>query len=81
MSSITLLVAQQASDRFADLKADAEFRDVLLTTCADFANPEDLFGILARRFHEVEQDDELHMRSRVEIQLKSVSVLTFYRPF
>lgn len=53
-------------------RKDAEFRDVLLTACADFTTPEDLFGVLSRRFFDVESDQTQHPQDRVALQYKYV---------
>lgn len=54
-----------------DLKKDLEYRDILFTGCTDFTTPEDLFGILARRFNDVE-DTGRHPEDKVAIQYKYV---------
>lgn len=51
-----------------------EYRDIFFTGCTDFTTPEDLFGILARRFHEVEGTGAAarHPEDRIAIQYKYV---------
>ena len=55
------------------MRTDLEFRDTLLTACADFTTPEDLFGILVRRFHEAEMLEVVRPEDRVAMQYKFVS--------
>jgi son of sevenless-like protein len=55
-----------------DLRQDIEYRDVLLTACADFTTPEDFFGMLSRRFFEAESKSGHHPEDRVAIQYKYV---------
>jgi son of sevenless-like protein len=53
-----------------DLTKDVEYRDILLTTCTDFTTPEDLYAILARRFHEADTNIALHPEQRVAVRYK-----------
>ena len=55
-----------------DLRQDIEYRDVLLTACADFTTPEDFFGMLSRRFFDAESRPGHHPEDRVAIQYKYV---------
>ncbi|TFK42874.1 ras guanine nucleotide exchange factor domain-containing protein [Crucibulum laeve] len=58
-----------------NVNRDIEYRDVMLTACVDFTTPEDLFAILARRFHEAEVNVSIHAEGRVAIQYNIFMVL------
>ena len=64
------------SNTHLDLRQDIEYRDVLLTACADFTTPEDFFGMLSRRFFEAESKPGHHPEDRVAIQYKYVESQT-----
>ncbi|KAG5652946.1 hypothetical protein H0H81_002954 [Sphagnurus paluster] len=53
-----------------NLRRDLEYREILFTGCTDFTTPEDLFAILARRFHEVESVTVAHPEDRIAVQYK-----------
>lgn len=61
-----------------NLRRDLEFRDTLLTACADFTTPEDLFGILARRFHEAEMVEVVRPEDRVAMQYNIFMVIMYW---
>ncbi|CAA7267623.1 unnamed protein product [Cyclocybe aegerita] len=55
---------------------DREYRDALLTACADFAASEDLFGILSRHFYQAESIE--HPEDRVAVQYNILLVITYW---
>ncbi|KAF8181559.1 ras guanine nucleotide exchange factor domain-containing protein [Pholiota molesta] len=59
-------------------RKDSEYRDILLTACADFTTPEDLFGILSRRFYDAEMDSSVHPEDRVALQYNVFMVITYW---
>ncbi|KDR73425.1 hypothetical protein GALMADRAFT_124495 [Galerina marginata CBS 339.88] len=61
-----------------NLRSDIEYRDILLTACADFTTPEDLFVILSRRFHEAEARTEDHPEDRVAVQYNIFMVVMYW---
>ncbi|KDR72786.1 hypothetical protein GALMADRAFT_212816 [Galerina marginata CBS 339.88] len=62
----------------SNLRSDNEYRDILLTACADFTTPADLFAILSRRFHEAEARTEDHPEDRVAVQYNIFMVVMFW---
>ncbi|KAF8964088.1 ras guanine nucleotide exchange factor domain-containing protein [Flammula alnicola] len=61
-----------------DSRKDIEYRDVLLTACADFTTPEDLFRTLSRHFYEAESNAEAHPDGRVALQYNVFMVITYW---
>ncbi|KAF8964650.1 ras guanine nucleotide exchange factor domain-containing protein [Flammula alnicola] len=59
-------------------RKDIEYRDVLLTACADFTTPEDLFGMLSRHFYEAESNAEAHPEDRVALQYNVFMVIMYW---
>ncbi|KAG5645836.1 hypothetical protein DXG03_005177 [Asterophora parasitica] len=70
VSSGTLEGLVERLIRNFNLKKDLEYREILFTGCTDFTTPEDLFGILARKFHEVESTAAAHPEDKVALQYK-----------
>ncbi|KAF5386738.1 hypothetical protein D9615_001785 [Tricholomella constricta] len=61
-----------------NLKKDLEYREILFTGCTDFTTPEDLFGILARRFNEVESAASAHPENKVALQYNIFMVISYW---
>ncbi|KAF8061461.1 hypothetical protein FPV67DRAFT_1509075 [Lyophyllum atratum] len=59
-------------------KKDSEYRDILFTGCTDFTSSEDLFGILARRFHEIEATVSAHPADKVAMQYNIFMVISHW---
>ncbi|KAJ3507608.1 hypothetical protein NLJ89_g6206 [Agrocybe chaxingu] len=55
---------------------DREYRDALLTACADFAASDDLFGILSGHFYQAESIE--HPEDRVAVQYNILLVITYW---
>ncbi|KAF8163016.1 ras guanine nucleotide exchange factor domain-containing protein [Crassisporium funariophilum] len=60
-----------------NVRKDLEYRDILLTACADFTTPEDLFGVLSRRFYEAESSHG-HPEDRVALQYNIFMVIMYW---
>ncbi|RDB23999.1 Serine/threonine-protein kinase STY17 [Hypsizygus marmoreus] len=61
-----------------NVQKDLEYRDILFTGCTDFTTPDDLFGILARRFHEVEESSMKNTEDKVAIQYNIFMVISYW---
>ncbi|TFK72558.1 ras GEF [Pluteus cervinus] len=59
-------------------RSDLEFRDILLTTCADFVSPRDLFSCLTRRFNEAESATGIQPEERVATQYNIFMTIAYW---
>ncbi|KAH9483782.1 Serine/threonine-protein kinase STY17 [Psilocybe cubensis] len=72
------LVDRLIGANFKSSRTDVEYQDVLLTACADFTTPEDLFALLSRRFYDAELQTKEHPEDRVAIQYNIFMVMTYW---